>query len=155
MLAAEAIGIRIATYAAPLSRDGPGLLLRDISGGEDAQIQAVTRVIDHVSPDILLLTDIDFDAGGAAIFAFSQALETPYPYLFVRRPNAGFQTGLDLDGDGFAGDARDAVGYGRFLGDGGMAVLSRYPIDQHDVIDLSGHLWACLLYTSPSPRDRG
>ena len=101
MLAAEAIEIRIATYAAPLSRDGPGLLLRDISGGGDAQIQAVTRVIDHVSPDILLLTDIDFDAGGAAIFAFSQALETPYPYLFVRRPNSGFQTGLDLDGDGF------------------------------------------------------
>jgi len=142
MLAAEAIEIRIATYAAPLSRDGPGLLLRDISGREDAQIQAVTRVIDHVSPDILVLTDIDFDAGGAAISAFSQALETPYPYLFVRRPNSGFQTGLDLDGDGFAGDARDAVGYGRFLGDGGMAVLSRYPIDQHDVIDLSGYLWA-------------
>lgn len=142
ILSAEAIDIRIATYAAPLSRDGPGLLLRDISGGEDTQIQAVIRVIDHVSPDILLLTDFDFDAGAVAISAFSQALEAPYPYLFVRRPNAGFQTDLDLDGDGFAGDARDAIGYGRFLGDGGMAVLSRYPIDQRDVIDLSQYLWA-------------
>jgi len=142
ILAAETTGIRIATYATPLSRDGPGLLLRDILGREDTQIQAAIRVIDHVSPDILLLTDFDFDAGGAAVSAFSQALEIPYPYLFVRRPNAGFQTGLDLDGDGFAGDARDAVGYGRFLGDGGMAVLSRYPIDRDDVIDLSGYLWA-------------
>ena len=53
-------------------------------------------------------------------------------------------TGLDLDRNGQLGDARDAQGYGRFAGDGGMAILSRFAIDQAGVIDLSGVLWADL-----------
>lgn len=132
---------RIATFAAPLSRDGPGLLLRDIVKGEDDQIAAIRAVINHISPDILLLTDFDFDHGGAALAAFSNSLTTPYPYHFALRPNAGVQTGLDVDGDGYTGDARDALGYGRFLGDGGMAILSRYPVDDSAARDLTGTLW--------------
>lgn len=133
--------LRIATFAAPLSRDGPGLLLRDILRAEDTQIDAIVGVIDHVSPDILLLTDLDFDMGGAALSAFSGQLAAPYPHIFALRPNAGQQTGLDLDGDGRTGDSRDAMGYGRFLGDGGMALLSRYPIERSDVRDLTSLLW--------------
>lgn len=133
--------LRIATFAAPLSKDGPGLLLRDILRGEDEQITAIISIIDHNAPDILLLTDIDFDAGGAAMAALSDALAAPYPYHFALRPNSGLQTGLDMDADGFSGDARDALGYGRFLGDGGMAVLSRYPIMTDDVTDLTHTLW--------------
>lgn len=78
--------------------------------------------------------------GGAALTAFSRALAAPYSYSFAIVPNAGQQTGLDLDGNGFTGDARDAMGYGRFLGDGGMVVLSRFPI-LSDVTDLSGTRW--------------
>ncbi|MCF2871693.1 endonuclease/exonuclease/phosphatase family protein [Octadecabacter sp. G9-8] len=141
VLAQSGETVRIATFAAPLSRDGPGLLLRDIVKGEDTQIAAIVGVIDHVAPDILVLTDFDFDAGGAAMAAFSNTLAIPYPYSYSALPNAGQQTGLDLDGDGFTGDARDAFGYGRFLGDGGMAILSRLPINETDVIDLSGTLW--------------
>ncbi len=133
--------IRIATFAAPLSRDGPGLLLRDIGSQDDAQIAAILSVIDHTDLDVLLLTDFDFDAGGAALAAFSDKLNAPFIHLFALRPNAGMQTGLDIDGDGFTGDARDAMGYGRFLGDGGMALLSRYPINANDVTDLTGLLW--------------
>lgn len=133
--------IRIATFAAPLSRDGPGLLLRDIEKGEDPQIAAIVAVVDHIQPDVLLLTDFDYDAGGAALEAFSNQLSAPYPFRFALRPNAGRQTGLDLDGDGFTGDARDALGYGRFLGDGGMAILSRFPVIDEDVFDLTDHLW--------------
>jgi len=48
--AATAETLRIATFAAPLSRDGPGLLLRDIEKGEDAQILAVRDIIAKVSP---------------------------------------------------------------------------------------------------------
>ena len=139
--AQTADALRVATFAAPLSRDGPGLLLRDIAKGEDAQIAAIVAVIDHASPDILLLTDFDYDAGGAAMAAFSDRLAEPYPYHFALRPNAGLQTGLDLDADGYTGDARDAVGYGRFFGDGAMALLSRYPIRKYDVVDLTGTLW--------------
>lgn len=133
--------LRLATFAAPLSRDGPGLLLRDIARGEDAQVRAIVDVIDHTQPDVLLLTDFDHDATLAALTAFSAQLETPFPFLFSRAPNAGTQTGLDVDGDGRAGDARDALGYGRFRGDGGLAILSRYPIAMEEVMDLTGTLW--------------
>ena len=64
LLAQSIDTVRIATFAAPLSRDGPGLLLRDILKAEDSQIIAIAAVIDHIAPDILLLTDFDFDAGG-------------------------------------------------------------------------------------------
>ena len=140
-LAQSADTLRVATFAAPLSRDGPGLLLRDISEGDDPQIIAIAAVIDQVAPDILVLTDFDYDAGNMALAAFSDSLNTPYPYHFSLTPNAGVQTGLDVDGDGRAGDARDALGYGRVLGDGGMAILSRYPIGEDDVRDLTGLLW--------------
>ena len=66
--------IRIATFAAPLSRDGPGLLLRDILKGQDAQIAAIVGVIDQTAPDILVLTDFDFDAGGGLL-----SLRSPGP----------------------------------------------------------------------------
>ncbi len=133
--------VRIATFAAPLSRDGPGLLLRDIAKQEDEEIAAIIAIINHISPDILILTDFDYDAGGTALSAFSTLLEDPYPHQFALRPNAGMQTGLDIDGDGFTGDARDAMGYGRFLGDGGMALLSRHPVRVGDVTDLTYLLW--------------
>jgi hypothetical protein len=133
--------VRIATFAAPLSRDGPGLLLRDIAKQDDAEIAAVIAIIDHISPDILILTDFDYDAGGAALSAFSDVLPDPYQYKFALRPNAGMQTGLDIDGDGFTGDARDAMGYGRFLGDGGLALLSRFPVDGANVTDLTELRW--------------
>jgi hypothetical protein len=133
--------VRIAIFSAPLSRDGPGLLLRDIGRHDDAEITAIAAIINHTSPDILILTDFDYDAGGAALSAFSDILTDPYPHQFALRTNAGLQTGLDIDGDGYTGDARDAMGYGRFLGDGGMAILSRHSVDVNNVTDLSDLLW--------------
>ena len=135
--------MRVATYAAPFSRDGPGLLLRDIGKGDDPQLMAAFAVIDHISPDILLLTDFDYDYDAMALRAFASA--TDYPFHFALRPNTGVQTGLDLDGNGRLGEARDAQGYGRFSGDGGMAVVSRYPIETNDVVNMSDLLWKDLL----------
>jgi len=138
---AQAETYRIATYAAPLSRDGPGLLLRDIQSGDDPQIAAIREIIARISPDVLLLTDFDYDLDGVALGAFADSFVPRYPHSFAMRPNAGMATGLDLDGNGRLGDARDAQGYGRFAGDGGMAILSRYPIDAARVTDLSETLW--------------
>ena len=131
---------RIATFAAPLSRDGPGLLLRDMIKGEDAQFIAAQSVIAHIDADVLVLTDFDYDLDGLALGVFADNLGT-YPYRFAVRPNSGIATGLDLDGNGRLGDARDAQGYGRFAGVGGMAVLSRLSIDVGGVADLSDVLW--------------
>jgi hypothetical protein len=130
---------RITTYAAPLSRDGPGLLLRDILKGEDAQIAAVHAVVDRHAPDVLLLTDFDYDLDGSALTAFAEMFGDQFPYRFALRPNAGMPTGLDLDRNGRTGEPRDAQGYGRFAGDGGMAILSRYSVGE--ATDLSDVLW--------------
>ncbi|WP_366942822.1 endonuclease/exonuclease/phosphatase family protein [uncultured Roseobacter sp.] len=119
-------------------------MLRDILRGEDAQTDAVISVISATQPDILVLQGFDYDLTGAALNAFAAALAdsgSVYPHLFARRPNTGMPTGLDMDGDGRRGDPRDAQGYGRFSGQGGMAVLSKYPVINDAVQDYSGMLW--------------
>jgi hypothetical protein len=136
----QAETLRIATYNAELTRDGPGLLLRDIVGGEDAQVAAVVQVIAQADADVLLLTGVDFDYNLVALGALNDALgQHGYAHLFALPPNSGMATGFDLDGNGRLGEARDAMGYGRFAGAEGMAVLSRLPIGT--VTDLSGMLW--------------
>lgn len=135
--------LRIATFHAELSREGPGLLLRDILRS-DPQVEAAARVIAHADPDVLVLLGIDYDYGLVALGAFADRVAAAgaiYPYRFALRPNTGRATGLDMDGDGRLGGPRDAQGYGRFAGEGGMAVLSRLPIDADAVRDFSGLLW--------------
>ena len=144
-LNAQADPLRIATYGPDLSRDGPGLLLRDLTRTgkkADPQIAAVVQVITETRPDILLLTDFDWDHDGRALTAFADLLAKAgldYPHRFAARPNAGMATDLDIDGDGRTRGAADAQGFGEFTGQGGMAILSRHPIGP--VIDHSGFLW--------------
>ncbi len=122
-LAAPALAepLRIATFHTELERDGPGLLLRDILKGDDAQLIAVRQVIAATSPDILVLQGVDYDHGLVTLTALRDwlAQDGPdYPHLFARAPNAGLDSGVDLDGDGRLGGPRDAQGYGRFFGQG-------------------------------------
>lgn len=143
-LPALADPLRVATFNAELDRDGPGLLLRDIRRGKDKQVAAVVAVIAAVAPDILALQNIDWDYDGAALSALADRLAEAgqdYPYRFAAQPNSGLQTGLDMDGDGRTGRARDAQGYGAFTGQGGLAILSRLPILTDDIQDFSSLLW--------------
>ena len=154
-LAANALDLRIATYNTELSRKGPGLLLRDILSGKDEQIAAVLTVIVTAQPDILALQGFDYDLEHHALSAFQNALADrghAMPYAFSTVPNAGLATGLDMDGNGRTNEARDAQGYGRFTGQGGMAVLSRYPISE--VHDFTGFLWKDLPGAIP-PSENG
>jgi hypothetical protein len=64
-----------------------------------------------------------------------------YPDLFAFAANSGMATGLDLNGDGRFGTEHDAQGYGEFAGQGGMALLSRYPIDRSAAQNFSAMLW--------------
>ncbi|MFN3825292.1 MAG: endonuclease/exonuclease/phosphatase family protein [Pseudorhodobacter sp.] len=134
--------MRIATWHADLSRDGPGLLLRDLRSGKEAQSLAAVEVLVRLDADVILLTDVDFDHDLLALAELAARLEvagSPYPHRFAAAPNRGVQTGLDLDGDGRIGGPRDAQGFGRFAGQGGMAVLSRLPLGEP--ADHSGFLW--------------
>lgn len=139
---ARAEPLRLVWYDTELGRDGPGLLLRDIAGGDDAQAQAVAQVIAALAPDVLVLAGVDADAEGRTLAALNATLAAPYPHLFSALPNAGLPTGLDLDGNGRRGEARDAQGYGRFTGAGGLAVLSRWPLGTG--ADHSALLWRAL-----------
>jgi len=117
--------------------------LRDIQK-ETPDIIAVAQVIAASDPDILALQDIDFDADNIALRAFAKLLRklgADYPFVFSLRPNTGRITGLDLDGDGIIGEAQDAQGYGRFAGDGGMGLLSKFPIKTDQVTDFTDLLW--------------
>lgn len=133
--------LRVATYNPDLSRNGPGLLLRDF-GREDAQIDAAVAVIASADADVILLTELDWDYEGRALAALAGRLAkagAPYPYHFAAQPNTGLATGLDLDSNRRLGEARDAQGYGEFTGQAGMAVLSRLPLGE--ARDFSAMLW--------------
>ena len=134
-----------------LERKGPGLLLRDILKDKDPGLKAVVSTVAQIAPDILLLTGFDWDLGNAALAAFEDLLDDagqPYAYQFALQPNSGMPSGVDLDGDGRLGGPRDAQGYGRFPGNGGMAILSRLAIDTESVKDFSDLLWQ----NFPQPR---
>lgn len=136
--------LRIATFNAELGRDGPGLMLRDIQSGRDKQVAAVVAVIARNKPDILALQGVDWDLEARALAAFSARLAEAgwfMPHLFAYRPNSGLASDLDLDGDGRTGGAADSQGYGRFTGQNGIAILSRYPILAEQARDFSALLW--------------
>ncbi|MEL6523720.1 MAG: endonuclease/exonuclease/phosphatase family protein [Pseudomonadota bacterium] len=136
--------VRIATFTAELTRKGPGLLLRDILSEDDPQVVAVQNIIIATDPDVLLLVGFDYDLDLQALRAFANQLESRgayFPHLFAQRPNSGRPSGLDLDGDGRLGGPRDAHGYGAFSGQGGMALLSRYPFAESEFKDFTTLLW--------------
>ena len=110
--------------------------------GADPQVEAVLAVLAALDADILLMTGIDYDMGSAAAGAL--AARAGYGHAMALRPNSGVATGLDLDGNGRLGEARDAMGYGRFAGQAGMAVLSRFALLPDQARDFSGLLWADL-----------
>lgn len=138
--AAPAETLRIAVFHTELSRDGPGLMLRDILG-RDEQVAAVAAVIRSADADVLVLGDIDYDLNGVALARLA-GMAGGYPYRFAAMPNRGMQSGRDLDGDGRSGGPGDAEGYGDFAGQGGMAVLSRLPFGE--VRDFSPFAWTDL-----------
>ena len=110
---------------------------------EKARLAAAT--IQEVRPDVLVLNEIDWDAGGESVRRFVQNFlavgqdgRTPldYPHVYVPEVNTGVHSGHDLDRDGVVTSqpgsrayGGDAFGYGEYPGQYGLAVLSRFPID--------------------------
>jgi hypothetical protein len=142
--AAGAEPLRIATWNVGLDRNGPGLLVQDLAKGDDPQIAAVVKVLAALEADVILLTGVDYDRGGVALGLLADAVATAgaaYPHRLAFRPNTGTQTGFDVDGNGRVGDPRDAQGFGLYTGHGGMAILSRWPLDTAEARDFSDFLW--------------
>ena len=117
-------------------------MLRDLVTG-DEQAEAALAVIAAARADIVLLLDVDWDYEGRGLAALVEALAArgaSYPYAVALRPNSGTPSGIDLDGDGDAYGPRDALGYGWFTGDSGLALLSNRPLGTPQ--DHSGVLWS-------------
>jgi hypothetical protein len=137
--------IRVATFNASLNRSGPGVLLKDILEGKSRQIEAVTSIIAAVDPDILLINEFDHDLDGMAARQFQEhlaAINLDYPHIFAAPSNTGIQTGFDLNRDGKTRGPEDAHGYGRFPGQYGMLLLSRFPLEETRTF--STFLWTSL-----------
>ena len=115
------------------------------------QLCNAAEIIQRVRPDILLIMEIDFDPekrDNAKKF-ISHYLRVSqhgqraidYPYQFFEPVNCGEPTGLDLDNDGRPDGPADAQGYGNYVGEYGMALLSRYPIDKNAARTFRLLLW--------------
>lgn len=149
--AAQKQSVRVATFNASLNRFNAGDLVADLSTPGNAQAQAVAEVVQRANPDLLLVNEFDYDEGHVALDEFrtnylevSQNGADPveYPYAFTAPSNTGVPSGYDLDNNGSVGGPNDAFGFGFFPGQYGMAVYSKYPIDEAAVRTFQTLLWA-------------
>ncbi|MCC5880974.1 MAG: endonuclease/exonuclease/phosphatase family protein [Idiomarina sp.] len=160
--------LRIATFNVsmeaenylPRGEQGDQQVLIDrLASGDEPQVQNIAEIIQRTRPDILLLTEFDYiadPAQGVETFLrhylqHSQGGQAPidYPYYFYAPVNTGQPSPYDLDRSGEAtGLGGDAWGFGKYPGQYGMLLLSKYPIDEQAVRtfqhfkwkDMPGHL---------------
>jgi hypothetical protein len=142
--------VRIATFNCSLNRPALGGLRASLATPGDAQARAVAEIIQRVQPDILLLQEFDYDADGESIAKFQHnylsvpqngATPVEFRYTFSAESNTGVPSGFDLDHDGQMGGGGDALGFGEFPGQYGMALFSRFPVDTHHVRTFRKFLW--------------
>lgn len=142
---------KFATYNVAMFRDRPGQLKRDLSSGRDTQIQNVAAVIQRVRPDVLVLCEFDYDSEGRLLDLFEgnylakgqhgeQAIR--YPYRLAFPSNTGVLSPADFDGDGAIKLPNDAYGFGRYEGQYAFAILSKYPIDDENLLSYQEQRWA-------------
>jgi hypothetical protein len=149
-LQAKQDSVRFATFNASLNRFNAGDLAAELSVSGSPQPDTIAEIIQRVRPDVLLINEFDFDAGGVAATGFqNNYLAVPhgdadpiiYPYRFVAPSNTGIPSGFDLDNSGGVGGPNDAFGFGFFPGQYGMVVYSRYPIDYDAIRTFQLFLW--------------
>jgi hypothetical protein len=142
--------VRFATFNASLNRSFEGQLVSDLSTTTNAQARTVAEIIQRTRPDVLLVNEFDYVEDGLAAELFqdnylsvSQMGADPidYPYSFVAPSNTGIPSGFDLNNNGTVGGPDDAFGFGFFPGQFGMAVFSKYPIDEDSVRTFQQFLW--------------
>jgi hypothetical protein len=142
--------VRFATFNASLNRNFAGQLVTDLSTPNNTQAKTVAEIIQRTRPDVLLINEFDFVEDGVAAQLFQDNyLSVPqngaepieYGYFFVAESNTGIPSGFDLNNNGAISGPDDAFGFGFFPGQFGMAVYSRYPIDEDNIRTFQHFLW--------------
>ncbi len=161
---APADRLRVAMFNASLNRPAQGQLVADLATPNDLQARTDAEIIQRVDPDILLVNEFDYDPYGVAASLFQQnylgvsqntlglpsgpAFATNFPSRFTAPSNTGVASGFDLNNDGQVvqapgapGYGDDALGFGQFPGQYGMAVFSKYPILTDQIRTFQTFLW--------------
>ncbi|MBC8077008.1 MAG: phytase [Chloroflexales bacterium] len=149
--------VRFAAFNASLNRNSAGQLVTDLSTPNDQQAKNVAEIIQRVAPDVVLINEFDYDAQGTALRLFQRnylgvgqnnALAATYPYSYTAESNTGIASGFDLNNNGAVvtqpgqpGYGDDALGFGVFPGQFGMALYSKYPIDTAKIRTFQKFLW--------------
>jgi endonuclease/exonuclease/phosphatase family metal-dependent hydrolase len=128
--------IRFATFNIAMGLESEGELYQRLVSGEDEALKKVAAVIQKVRPDVLLLNEFDYFQLDAAFVFINNYLDKPqygnealtFAHALNGAVNTGEDSGLDLNGNGILGEPGDAWGFGRFPGQYGMMVLSRFPM---------------------------
>ncbi|WP_428307882.1 endonuclease/exonuclease/phosphatase family protein [Lacipirellula sp.] len=156
--------VRVATFNLSLYGESAEQVLNRLTTGSDPQAKYLAEIIQRVRPDVILLNEIDYDAQHEVLNTFcdiylaipqhaSSASTGPaavieYPHRYSAPVNTGRHSGFDLGRNGTidatpGSDAygADAWGYGRYAGQYGMAILSRYPIDEASIRTFQNFRW--------------
>lgn len=149
-LAGQTSSVRFATFNVSLNRKSEGALKKELANGDSSDAKRIAEIIQRVRPNVLLLNEFDYDAGGEGISGFltnylgvSQNGQAPiqYPFVFFHSVNTGVDSGLDLNADGKLGTPNDAFGFGAFPGQYGMVILSQHEIETAQVRTFQKFLW--------------
>ena len=142
--------IRFASFNISFYRSKAGELKQELSDGTSAKPKKIAEIIQRVRPDVILLNEFDYDAAGKGIDGFqtnylgiSQNGNLPihYRYTFSDAVNTGVDSKQDLDSDGSKNTANDAFGFGKFPGQYGMVVLSKFKISKTKIRTFRNFLW--------------
>lgn len=142
--------VRFATFNASLNRFNAGDLVTELAAPGSAQPATIAEIIQRNNPDVVLINEFDYDAGGVAAASFQSnylgvsqngAAAVNYPYIYTAPSNTGIASGFDLDNDGNIGGGNDAFGFGFHEGQFGMVLYSKYPIQTSEVRTFQYFLW--------------
>ncbi len=150
--------VRVATYNVAMYRSRSGELAEELRSGYSVQARLISSVIRQVRPDILLINEIDFEENQTRIpdslrndYLLPVVLSEEqgdrksellkYDYLYYQPVNTGVDSGEDLDQDGKLGGPADAFGYGKYPGQYGMLLLSRFPLIESESHTFQKLLW--------------
>jgi endonuclease/exonuclease/phosphatase family metal-dependent hydrolase len=145
--------LRLATFNVAMGMSSEGELAQALQQPNHPRLRQLAEILQRVRPDILLLNEFDYDSAvdAAALLndnylGQSQNGQDPihFAYQFRAPVNTGIDSALDLDGNGENGEPGDAWGFGRYPGQYGMLVLSRFAVNVERSRSFQQFRWANL-----------